>query len=337
MFNFDKNRFLKTQTGAVKQKDNINTIIDELLPEIDNIFFIGSGGVGILFDSTIEFARTRSAFPFQRVLAAEFIASPNKTFSSKSLVVIPSLSGTTKETLELVDFCNKKHVKTLALVGSPNTPLEKEATYTVYNDVLDDTSSESYYLQGLMIVLRVMLKKGEITTEKYDSYFQDFAKLPGELLKVKQQAEPMAKEFAQKFQDTPYHIITGAGDSFTEAYYYGMCILEEMQWIKTRPVQAADFFHGTLELVEKGVSVIVFEGEDFSRPIVDRVRHFLPEVTDTITVIDTKDYQMDISNETRKIISPIVLATILERVSAYLSDQRKHPLTVRRYYKRIPY
>ncbi|MEB3364864.1 hypothetical protein SDC49_18955 [Lactobacillus sp. R2/2] len=66
--------------------------------------------------------------------------------------------------------------------------------------------------------------------------------MPGELLKVKQQAEPMAKEFAQKFQDTPYHIITGAGDSFTEAYYYGMCILEEMQWIKTRPVQAADFF-----------------------------------------------------------------------------------------------
>ncbi|MEB3364865.1 hypothetical protein SDC49_18960 [Lactobacillus sp. R2/2] len=106
---------------------------------------------------------------------------------------------------------------------------------------------------------------------------------------------------------------------------------------KNQTCTSCRLFHGTLELVEKGVSVIVFEGEDFSRPIVDRVRHFLPEVTDTITVIDTKDYQMDISNETRKIISPIVLATILERVSAYLSDQRKHPLTVRRYYKRIPY
>lgn len=337
MFNFDEKRFLATQTGAVNQKDAINKIIDEILPSTDNIFFIGSGGVGILFDSTVEFARTRSTFPFHRVLAAEFIDSPNKTFTEKSLVVIPSLSGTTKETLELVDFCAKKNIKTMALVGSPNTPLEKEATYCVYNDVLDDTSSESYFLQGLMIALRVMLNKGEISQKKYDSYFKDFEKLPEELLNVKKQAEPMAKEFAQKFQDTPYHIITGAGDSFTEAYYYGMCILEEMQWIKTRPVQAADFFHGTLELVEKGVSVIVFEGEDFSRPIVDRVRHFLPEVTDTVTVIDTKDYQMNISNETRKIISPIVLATILERVSAYLSDQRKHPLTVRRYYKRIPY
>ncbi len=41
-----------------------------------------------------------------------------------------------------------------------------------------------------------------------------------------------------------------------------MCILEEMQWIRTRPVHASDFFHGTLELVEKGVSVILFKGED---------------------------------------------------------------------------
>lgn len=337
MFNFDQQRFLETQKGAVNKKDSINQIIDTVLPDIDDIFFIGSGGVGILFDSTIEFARTRSQFPFHRVLAAEFIAEPSSTLTQNSLIVIPSLSGTTKETIELVDFCEKKNIKTLALVGSPNTPLEQKATYSIYNDVLDDTSSESYYLQGLMIVLRVMLRKGEITKAKYDSYLAEFKKIPQELLKVKQQAEPMAQKFAEKFQDTNYHIITGAGDSFTEAYYYGMCILEEMQWIKTRPVQAADFFHGTLELVEKGVSVIVFEGEDYSRPIVERVKRFLPQVTDTITIIDTKDYQMDISSETRKTISPIVLATILERVSAYLSDKRKHPLTVRRYYKRIPY
>jgi len=337
MFNFDEKRFLGTQTGAVNQKDNINKVIDKMLPEIENIFFIGSGGVGILFDSTVEFARTRSSFPFYRVIAAEFMDSPNKTFSDKSLVVIPSLSGTTQESLELVDFCNQRNIKTLALVGSPDTPLENKATFTVYNDVLDDTSSESYYLQGLMVVLRIMLKKGEMTQEDYDAYFDDFVKLPKELLKVKKQAENMARDFAEKFQNTSYHIIIGAGDSYTEAYYYGMCILEEMQWIKTRPVHAADFFHGTLELVEKGVSVLVFEGEDFSRPIVDRVRKFLPQVTDTITVIDTKEYEMEISDATRKIISPIILATILERVSAYLSDARKHPLTVRRYYKRIPY
>ena len=77
-------------------------------------------------------------------------------------------------------------------------------------------------------------------------------------------------------KDEPYHIITGAGSTWPEAYYYGMCILEEMQWIRTRPVHASDFFHGTLELVEKGVSVFVFKGEDASRPLVERVENFAP-------------------------------------------------------------
>ncbi|WP_368250549.1 SIS domain-containing protein [Enterococcus sp. 2201sp1_2201st1_B8_2201SCRN_220225] len=338
MFNFDQERFLKTQTGAVATNDKLTEILAPLADKLEEIYFIGSGGVGILFDSTIEFARTRSAFPFHRVIAAEFMLHPNKTFSDKSLVVIPSLSGTTKETIELVEYCNEHNVETLALVGSPNTPLEDAATYTVYNDVLDDTSSENYYLQGLMIALYMMKHRNEITEELYTTYLNDFAKLPEALLKAKEQAEPMAESFAKTHKDTPYHILTGAGDSFAEAYYYGMCILEEMQWIKTRPVHAADFFHGTLELIEAGVSVIITEGEDDSRVLTERVKNFVPKFTDVHITIDTKDYELPgISAETRKIISPIVLATVFERVSAFLEVERNHPLTTRRYYKKMEY
>ncbi|MFD1399709.1 SIS domain-containing protein [Lacticaseibacillus suilingensis] len=338
MLNFDQDRFLKTETGAVKTNAEIQSVLDRELDSVDNIYFIGSGGVGILFDSTVEFARSRSAFPFHRVIAAEFMLQPNKTFSNKSLVVIPSLSGTTKETLELVKYCEEHDVRTLALVGSPDTPLQKEATYAIYNDVLDDTSSENYYLQGLMIVLYVMLKKGEIDQAQYDSYISDFEKLPEALLAAKKQAEPIGEAFANEHKETPYHIITGAGDSFAEAYYYGMCILEEMQWIKTRPVQAADFFHGTLELIEKGVSVIIMKGEDKSRSLSDRVERFVPKFTDQVTVIDTKAYDLPgISENTREIISSVVLATVLERFSAHLEVVRDHPLTFRRYYKKMEY
>ena len=93
-----------------------------------------------------------------------------------------------------------------------------------------------------------------------------------------------------------------------------MCILEEMQWIRTRPVHAADFFHGTLELVEKGVSVVIFKGEDAYRPLTERVENFARQYTDKVTVLDTADFAMPgISPETRALISPVILATILER------------------------
>ncbi len=117
-----------------------------------------------------------------------------------------------------------------------------------------------------------------------------------------------------------------------------MCILEEMQWVRTRPVHASDFFHGTLELVEAGVSVILLKGEDACRPLVERVEKFVPSVTDRVLVLDTAELSLPgISTPTRALVSPVLLAAVLERVSAHLEVLRDHPLTTRRYYKRVDY
>ncbi|MDZ7673046.1 MAG: hypothetical protein U5K53_09505 [Halanaerobiales bacterium] len=54
-----------------------------------------------------------------------------------------------------------------------------------------------------------------------------------------------------------------------------LCVsLEEMQWIKTKSIHAAEFFHGTLELVEEDTSIIMLYGEDETRPLMDRVYGF---------------------------------------------------------------
>ena len=117
-----------------------------------------------------------------------------------------------------------------------------------------------------------------------------------------------------------------------------MCILEEMQWIRTRPVHASDFFHGTLELVEEGVSVIVLKGEDEFRPLAERVEQFARQYTDKLTVIDPAEADLpNIPKPMRVFLSPVILATELERLSAHLEHLRNHPLTTRRYYKRVAY
>ena len=137
----------------------------------------------------------------------------------------------------------------------------------------------------------------------------------------------------------PFHIITGAGSTWPEALYYGMCILEEMQWIRTRPVHAAEFFHGPLELVEPGVSCILMKGEDRSRSLVDRVDQFVHTYSDRILLLDTTSVAMPgISEGVRALISPVLLATLLERVSSlHLEVKRNHPLKTRRYYRSVAY
>jgi fructoselysine-6-phosphate deglycase len=224
----------------------------------------------------------------------------------------------------------------IALVGHSGTPLSDNADHALVNFAEDDTSSESFFIQALLIALSLMHHRGEF--ESYSAVCEELARLPPLLVEVKRSFEPRAELLAEQMKDERYHIVTGAGSTWPEAFYYGMCILEEMQWIRTRPVHAADFFHGTLELVEEGVSVIVLKGEDASRSLCERVERFATHYTDKIRVLDTAQFKLPgISAEVRALVSPILLATVLERVSAHLEVKRNHPLTTRRYYKRVAY
>ncbi len=260
----------------------------------------------------------------------------SRNLGKGSIVVIPSLSGTTKESIAAMEYCRDRGATIVTLVGHAATPLGQGGDHVFVNFAEDDTSSESFYLQSLFIALSIMCHRGEF--DGYASFVADARRLPEALLAVKRRFDPEAEAFAERIKDMPWHIITGAGSVWPQAFYYGMCILEEMQWIRTRPVHASDFFHGTLELVEDGVSVILLKGEDEYRPLADRVEAFTRDKTDRLTVFDTIGQELaGISPATRALISPIVLATMLERVSDHLARKRNHPLTTRRYYRRVAY
>ena len=336
MLNFDEARFLRIQSGAVERIEPIRDVIRASLPDAENLFFLGTGGAATLMEPAVQILQRRSRFPVLRETAAELTISGSLHLGPKSIVVIPSLSGTTAESVAALAYCRERGAKIVSLVGKGDTPLGRDADHAIVNFAEDDTSSESFYIQSLAIALSIMSERGEF--EGFAELSANLRALPAALLAAKRAFEPDAERLAETIKDDGYHIISGAGSTWPEAFYYGMCILEEMQWIRTRPVHASDFFHGTLELVEQGVSVILCKGEDEFRPLVERVEKFARRYTDKVRVIDTATFALPgIADATRKLISPIVLATLFERLSAHLEAKRDHPLTTRRYYKRVDY
>ncbi|MBB4066441.1 SIS domain-containing protein [Gellertiella hungarica] len=337
MLNFDEERFLRIQTGAAELADRFDAVVGECLEKgAENIYFLGTGGAAILMQPALELLQRESRFPAFGGMTAELSISGSVNLGPRSIVVMPSLSGTTKESVALLEQLKARGAMTITLVGHAETPLGKGADHVFLNFAEDDTSCESFYLQSLYIALAVMKHRGECPG--HADIVTQLKRLPGLLLDVKKAFEPKADAFARVLAGSDYHIMTGAGNVWPEAHYYGMCILEEMQWIRTRPVHASHFFHGTLELVEKGVSVILFKGEDQFRPLADRVEAFVPSYTDRFTILDTRDFPLPgLSDTVRAMVSPIVLATVLERASAHLEVMRNHPLTTRRYYKRVAY
>ena len=116
-----------------------------------------------------------------------------------------------------------------------------------------------------------------------------------------------------------------------------MCLLEEMQWVRTRPVTSADFFHGTLELVEDGVPVFCVKGVGESRVLDQRVQDFCEkyQVTDSFVVIDTADFSLPgVSDEFREITSILAFsAAVCDRLSKQYEHYTGHSLAFRRYYR----
>ncbi|MCB1379086.1 MAG: SIS domain-containing protein [Alphaproteobacteria bacterium] len=337
MLNFDENRFLRIQSGAVALAPAIDASVAACLSrQCKNIFFLGTGGAAILMQPAVQLLQRRSTFPAFSEISAELVVTGHAALGAESIVVIPSLSGTTKESIAALQYCKARGATVITLIGHAGTPLAQDADHAFVNFAEDDTSCEGFYLQSYLIALSIMRQRGEI--RGYETTASEFSRLPTVLLDAKRHFEPLAEKLADSIKSEPYHIITASGFCWPQAWYYGMCILEEMQWIRTRPVHASDFFHGTLELVEQGVSVIVLKGEDATRPLADRVERFVRQYTDKVHVIDTANYALaGLSASTRTLVSPILLASVLERLSAHMEFKRNHPLTTRRYYKRVAY
>jgi fructoselysine-6-phosphate deglycase len=335
--NFDEARFVRIQSDALDLADGIDETVGALVAGgARNVFFLGAGGAGVLMEPAADLIARSGAFPARLVHAAQIMAVGDSNLGAGSIVVIPSLSGTTSEAIAVLAEAQARGATVIALTGHAGTPVADAADHNFTTFAEDDTSSESFYLQSLILALSLLRRTG--ADLGYTEIVAQLRALPELLLAVKREFEPRAAELAAELRNDSYHIITGAGPVWTEAWYYGTCILEEMQWIRTRPVHAADFFHGTLELVESGVSVIALAGDDASRPLIERVHGFAPTVTDRFTWIDAADAALPgISPEVRALIPHVVIATMLERLSAHLETLRDHPLTTRRYYRRVAY
>ncbi|MBS3182237.1 SIS domain-containing protein [Leucobacter sp. Marseille-Q4368] len=334
MLKFDPESYLAVQRGAVALAPEIRTAVRAWLDDGGrNLFFMGAGGVNFLMLPAARLLQTRSTLPVHIEMSAEIVHSGSAHLGPGSLAVFPSVSGTTKEAVAALRFAQSRGATILSLTSHPSTPIAELADITFSNACADPTSSENFHLQSLLLALAIMDARGEL--EDYDAVVAELRRLPDLLVAAKQAFEARAEALAIEIADEQHHIMTSAGGSWFEAMYYGMCILEEMQWIWTRPVHASDFFHGTLELLESDTSVFILKGEDEQRPLTDRVERFARTVTERVRVIDTLDFELPgLSPRARALVSPIVLAAVLERLSTHLERVRGHDLTIRRYYKK---
>lgn len=330
---FDEQKQLDSINGALALRGQIESIIDEIYKEgFDGIYFIGVGGTWASCMQVESYMRGKTTIPVYVEQAAQFLTTGNPRFTKKSVMILSSVSGDTKEMVQAVEKANKIGARVFGFIDNANSTLARICTYKI-------SYPANEQLKFFMAANRLMYLNGDFP--EYDRYNNEMEKhLARALVEIEKAADGFGKEFAQKHCEDPIHYFIGTGVQWGFTYSYAMCFWEEMHWIRTKSIMAEEFFHGMLEIVDKNTAVTVFLGEDEQRPLAERVCRFLPRICGNYTFIDTKDYapyMEGISTEFRGSISHLVARAITQRIDAHMEIINRHPVEIRRYYRRFDY
>ena len=337
--NFNEQGDIDSVNGALALRPKIEKIVDQIWEEgFDNIYFIGIGGTYASAMQVEVYMRGKSSLPVYVENAAEYLTTGNKRLTDRSVVIYSTVSGNTKEMVQLIDTVKARGVRVFAFIDTPGSTLTREGKWDYL--VLYPKNEQ---LKFFMVANYLMYKNGEFPD--YDRYNQEMeAHLALDLVNIEKISDAWAYDYAEKkvaflkeHPDLPHYFV-GAGNQWGATYSYAMCYWEEQMCIRTKSITCPEFFHGMQEILVADTPVTLFMGEDEQRPLAERVARFLPKVCGNYTVIDTKELPMEgISPEFRGSLSHLMMHAVNNRVDAYMELFLRHPLSIRRYYRQFDY
>ena len=336
LIKFDEPKYLEDGRAVVSQRKEAEDLAKVIHDQgYSNIFLLGIGGTEFEFGHYEYLLSRMSDVDIYSVNAADVNTVRPKKLNKDSLVITASASGDTVEIVQAAKWMKEEGIRVVAFTGR-DSKLGKMLDYVVHAPVVTGFCEHSYVLQAYFMY-KLMNLRGDF--DAYDRFADQLSEYIFEdLLAIKKKFEPIGMKMASELYDAEYTIFTGSGALWGETLLFSMCMLEEMQWIRCRPVNAAQFFHGTLEVIERDIPVILIKGEDKTRPEMDRVEKFVNTVSAKVTVFDTKKFALPgIDEEFRGVLSPIVMRSAFMRLNVHLEHCRRHPIDIRRYYKALKY
>ena len=318
------------QTGLLARKE-IEQVIDGVWEKgVVNICWLGIGGTWASALQATVHMKERSAMEVFAENAGEYLATGDRRVGNGTLVILSSVTGTTQEMVSAVEKVQAAGACVLGFIDTPGTPLAVNCDHCI-------TSPKNEQLKFFMAADRLMYLEGVF--EDYDVYYAQMdAYLAEDLADVEEAADAFAAVFAEKHRNDPLTYFVGAGALYGATYSYAMCYWEEMHWMRTKSIHAAEFFHGMLEIIDDDTPVVVLQGEDTQRPLTERVVRFLDRYNHNHTVIDSGDYAMPgIDPGYRRNIAHLIVHAVTNRIDANLEAQSGHSMQLRRYYRKVDY
>lgn len=326
-----REEFKKSIVEGLEQRSKVEAAVKDLYGTgVKNVYMVGCGG-SLAVMMPMQFLISKySELRAEVYNSNEFVHMKPKAFSKDSLYITSSYTGTTPETVAAAQYAKDCGARIIAFTGNLESPLAKLSDFAF--------SCGSKLIIMYQIVFHLLHLNGDFP--QYEAFQQALNQLPDQVYDAMEAAQDKAQEFADTYHDEKFFFVTGSGACYGEAYTYGCCLLEEMQWIYGQSSHAGEFFHGPFEMLTEDSAILILMAEGSCRELDERVLSFAKRYTKKIIVADMVDYRAQtpaLSGELREIFCPFLMTNVLSVYSDALAEKRNHPLSTRRYMFKVEY
>lgn len=317
------------------------TIINDIASKkiIKDVFFIACGGSLVdLYPGFYFINKESSTMHAHWLTAREITVSPSKFLNKDALVIICTHSGKTQECIEAGEFAVSRGASVIAMTHAPGSKADRDDFNTVIYEWKDDVNQKDKP-QGIVLrILNELMKKQESDYKNYDDMLDGLKKADGIVRSARKKVQNRTWLFAEKYADEPYLYIMSSGASYSQAYGFAICSLQEMQWMNCCYLHSGEYFHGPFECTDANTLYILLKGTGAPRKFDERAEKFLKRYAKKYEVIDAEELGMDeISDTVNEYFTPMLFYQMTVEYRTALQNKRLHPLDMRRYMGIVDY
>lgn len=324
--------FLVTGTMVQEAQDMLDRhfkVIDAFIAKmkartVDNIYFVACGSPLCAAQTAEILIKRYSNVPVYSFSGQEFLTLTPYGLGVNSVVIAISDSGNTEEVVNSVKLAQDKGALVLSLT--------KNATGNRLAEISNHLlayEGECIWVLHTMATFYLSLSyiKNKTTSKEPEKILKDLNKLPGALKRLLDTEDESAR-FGKIASKEPFLYTVASGPMLPLAYKEGIITMLEFTWTHGSVINAAEFRHGPLEVVEKDVPYVFLLGTDETREITERALNFVKRYSEKVFVFDAAKYELDL----HPMLAPIYLFVPLEYFYYYLSISKGHNPDNRRYY-----
>ncbi|MDU3688461.1 MAG: glutamine--fructose-6-phosphate transaminase (isomerizing) [Anaerococcus hydrogenalis] len=251
----------------------------------------------------------------------------------KTLIILPSQSGETADTLAALRLARQKGAKTLVLTNVLASSLDREADKTIYcyaGPEIAVASTKAYTTQIIsfyMLALDFARKLETISEEEYKNILEEIKKIPEKVKEILDNIEDI-KKYAQEIKKSESIFYLGRGLDY-KSVIEGALKLKEVSYIHSEAFAAGELKHGTIALIEEGTPVVtVATQENIMEKTISNVKEVISRGANIFSIARSDDHLEDISHYTYKLPETIdalypVLAVVPQQLLAYYTSNAK--------------